>query len=409
VELGEDRQARPTWRDGSATAGDDVGTPCGDPLEFAGVLPVRPRVYRKIIEGGCCAGSGGWPTYPAPPIFVPYLPIVTPGVGKLKQSVGGVIAGGTSSANYPRASTGGLLAGGESEALVVTETTSTGGLLAGGESEALVVTETTTTGGLLAGGESEVLVVTEETTTGGLLAGGESEWEIVSPFACGSFTPSGTQGCRVSDSLPSPTSDLTVAILAYLPSGSGGWQGFVMGRNRTTSGFDDTPQWGLFKIADGRYQAVGWGASYGSLWLAEQTAVTVTGDAWHRWVLRFILGGTSSLWMDGTSTATVNLSGANWLAADAGPTIGGLRKIGGSGGGGYPGQLSDFRYWNRALSDSEIASLDGPGGCPKATLIGDDCRLYLNQTSGTTVTDESGNGYDGSIISGAWSTNCICP
>lgn len=72
----------------------------------------------------------------------------------------------------------------------------------------------------------------------------------------------------------------------------------------------------------------------------------------------------------------------------------------GAGSRPFDGELDDVRVYDRPLSAAEILSLYNLGSLPAppaATLVG---HWTLDETSGTTAADSSGNGYDGTMLGG---------
>ena len=71
-----------------------------------------------------------------------------------------------------------------------------------------------------------------------------------------------------------------------------------------------------------------------------------------------------------------------------------------SGRGAFPGSISETIIWNRVLSESEIMSID------QLDLNGNESDLIaywnFNEGEGTTLTDLSGNGNDGTIHGSSW-------
>ena len=88
-------------------------------------------------------------------------------------------------------------------------------------------------------------------------------------------------------------------------------------------------------------------------------------------------------------------------------TVSSLSTIGNSTKGKEQfGKLSEFRVWNIALSDEEIAVNS------KTRLSGNEPGLVayypLNEATGTTVRDRTGNGKDGIIVGASW-WGCTAP
>ena len=69
----------------------------------------------------------------------------------------------------------------------------------------------------------------------------------------------------------------------------------------------------------------------------------------------------------------------------------------------FNGSLDNFEIWNKALTQSEIQSyMTSPPNGNEAGLVG---YWNFNEGSGSTVTDLSGNGNDGTINGATWSTD----
>lgn len=79
-------------------------------------------------------------------------------------------------------------------------------------------------------------------------------------------------------------------------------------------------------------------------------------------------------------------------------TASGVTRI----GGGVTGGLAEIKVWNTQLTASQIYSLYSNNIYPQAGLIAD---YPLDDGSGTVARDISGNGNNGTITSGTWSTD----
>ncbi len=112
-------------------------------------------------------------------------------------------------------------------------------------------------------------------------------------------------------------------------------------------------------------------------------------------------GGTSTWYVDGVAEATYTTSSITPYARNRAMSMGST--------GGYSGYLEgsidDLAWWNRALSAAEVVSVmnDGPTAVSSTSLFG---YWPMDEGSGSTFADESGNGATGSIGANTWTTRC---
>jgi hypothetical protein len=164
--------------------------------------------------------------------------------------------------------------------------------------------------------------------------------------------------------------------------------------------------------------AIAGGASTGtyanqllSVWHANTTCGSAT---WHTpgisnallrtdWthVAVVVTGGTSEWFINGVSVATYTTASVTPYARNR------VMSMGSTGGyGGFlKAMIDDLAWWNRALSDAEIATVfeSGPASVSATSLIG---YWPMDEGSGTTFHDASGNGATGTIGENTWTTRC---
>lgn len=121
----------------------------------------------------------------------------------------------------------------------------------------------------------------------------------------------------------------------------------------------------------------------------------ITTNQWYRFAL--VKSGTSlSLYINGVLDSTVtppsyeSATGVHVIGNNKGYVIGGMF-----------GHLSTAIFYNRALSSTEVAT-DYYSGPSKGT--GCQYVLRLDEGSGTSCSDTSGNGYNATITGGTWQT-----
>jgi hypothetical protein len=100
------------------------------------------------------------------------------------------------------------------------------------------------------------------------------------------------------------------------------------------------------------------------------------------------------MYQNGTQTKIKNFPGDIKIHSDTPVTIGGLYGL-----EYFPGLIDDVRIYNRALSASEITDLYNGKEVSNEGLVG---WWAMNEGEGTTVTDLSGNGNDGTINGATW-------
>jgi hypothetical protein len=121
------------------------------------------------------------------------------------------------------------------------------------------------------------------------------------------------------------------------------------------------------------------------------TTVSVNDGQWHH-VVGVYTGSQLQIYLDGVLNNSVNSTGS--IRSNNRVVQIGRRSNGGSKE--FDGAIHDARIYSRSLSATEVARLYG--------LIG---QWKLNQTSGTTATDSTVFGRNGSLTGSAnWSTDC---
>lgn len=126
-------------------------------------------------------------------------------------------------------------------------------------------------------------------------------------------------------------------------------------------------------------------------YLATETGISDV--TWHHVAFSFD-GSDYRTYINGVKRSTV--------AGSAGATGGSALRIGSGYLNEFDGRISDFRCFDRALSDAEVLSVkEAADDQPTDPLL----HYPLAEGFGTTVYDISGNGHDGTLIGGAlWSS-----
>jgi len=103
------------------------------------------------------------------------------------------------------------------------------------------------------------------------------------------------------------------------------------------------------------------------------------------------------LFANGVAVLTQSISVTGSLTNTTSLLLGGLA----SDSAYFTGSMDEVRFYTRALSAGEVGNLSSPGG-PIEGL------WHLDEGSGTTAADVSGNGYDGTLTNGAsWGTGKV--
>ena len=127
------------------------------------------------------------------------------------------------------------------------------------------------------------------------------------------------------------------------------------------------------------------------------SAIKVSSNKFYDIIYRNV-NGECALYIDGVKdSANYNYTPSGTFTFDQ-TAIGKLR----SAGGNYDrlnGIISSVQFFNRALADSEIIP------CMNGVLVGDIGNYKLTEGSGTTATDSSDNGNNGTITSSTWVTD----
>jgi hypothetical protein len=122
-------------------------------------------------------------------------------------------------------------------------------------------------------------------------------------------------------------------------------------------------------------------------------------DTWHHLVGAWDFGtGTKSVWINGTPVGTHPASGT---PPDLDALIFGDSS---SGTDGYVGLIGGIHLWNRILTDGEVSAhyLEAPGISSPGLVAA----WTFHEGSGSTLTDVTGNGFDGVISGATWSEEC---
>ena len=125
-------------------------------------------------------------------------------------------------------------------------------------------------------------------------------------------------------------------------------------------------------------------ASYDGASVINDTGTTLSASQWYHGVLVIDSGTSTKFYVNGSISSTQSSS---TITSDDAPLL-----IGNDGVGSYfDGYIDDVAIYNRILSDSEITNLYG-GTFPASGLVG---KWTMEGDSGTTITDSSGNGNNG--------------
>jgi hypothetical protein len=108
--------------------------------------------------------------------------------------------------------------------------------------------------------------------------------------------------------------------------------------------------------------------------------------------IAFTFDGTSTkVYVDGNLENTWDFAGTHWQRVNPGVYFGAHS----GGGNAFDGKLDDIRIYDYALSATNIASLSGATGEPASGPV---AWYKLDETSSGTVSDSSGNGYNGVVM-----------
>ena len=130
-----------------------------------------------------------------------------------------------------------------------------------------------------------------------------------------------------------------------------------------------------------------------SVW--HHVAATYDGTTWH-------------LYLDGSDAGSLVVGAPANAATNALTSIGSARTTAGVAAGFFAGSIDEVRIWNSALSSAQIqASMDTEITTPQSGLLG---VWNLNDGSGTSLADNSGNGLTGAAVgSPAWGAGFVPP
>lgn len=125
-------------------------------------------------------------------------------------------------------------------------------------------------------------------------------------------------------------------------------------------------------------------ASYDGTSVLTDSGTTLSTGQWYHGVLVIDSGTSTKFYVNNSLSSTL---GSSTITSDDAPLL-----IGNDGVGSYfDGYIDDVAIYNRILSDSEVTDLYG-GTFPSSGLVG---KWTMEGDSGTTITDSSGNGNDG--------------
>ena len=125
-------------------------------------------------------------------------------------------------------------------------------------------------------------------------------------------------------------------------------------------------------------------ASYDGSNIRNDTGTTLNTSQWYHGVLVIDSGTSTKFYINNNLSSTVAVSTITYDDA--------ALQFGNDGVGSYfDGYIDDVAIYNRILSSSEISDIYG-GTLPSSGLVG---KWTMEGDSGTTITDSSGNGNDG--------------
>ena len=102
-------------------------------------------------------------------------------------------------------------------------------------------------------------------------------------------------------------------------------------------------------------------------------------------------GANTKVYVGGNLENTWGFAGTHWKRFSPGVYFGAHS----AGGNAFDGKLDDIRIYDYALSATNIASLSSATGEPAPGPV---AWYKLNETSSGTVSDSSGNGYNGVVL-----------
>lgn len=169
---------------------------------------------------------------------------------------------------------------------------------------------------------------------------------------------------------------------AHYVNGSDNYQGIVL---RSTGGVDGGDN--VWQASTNRF--------------SRSPAIVANDGSWHHIVAVLKATNDIDLYLDGFLNNGAYGSGtASFIGYGSNPVVIGVRPEA-TGYVGYTmGQIDDVRIYNRALTSSEIATLAGAN--LQTGLVG---HWKLDETSGTTAADSSGNGNTGTMLNGLDAAN----
>jgi hypothetical protein len=191
------------------------------------------------------------------------------------------------------------------------------------------------------------------------------------------------------------------SIQAWVKTDRGVAQGILL--KSDGDGTWDESDFHLYMTSGGDVNWVGWGRDYIS------GNESINDGKWHHVVVVWDYSGTGTtgtgkMYVDGTDA-----TGASSYNADGNDLNSNKLYIGKDNnsetGIYFDGSLKEIAIWSQALTASEISSLYNSGSGKTATTVQTDKVVgywELDEGSGSTVTDESGNSNNGTIHGASW-------
>lgn len=132
-------------------------------------------------------------------------------------------------------------------------------------------------------------------------------------------------------------------------------------------------------------------------------SIPPTSDGWRHIVARCPAGYTAGATVLPSLAVANGVIGAGWAAATVINWTSGIAssapfRLGQTTASNTSYRLDDVAVYGRALSDTECLWLWNNGHGNDPLLLGPDLCYKLNETAGPTVSDSSGNGYNGTMV-----------
>lgn len=133
--------------------------------------------------------------------------------------------------------------------------------------------------------------------------------------------------------------------------------------------------------------------------IAPNSGTFASTSVWYHLVTTFD-GSTVKIFVNAVLVKTQAVTGTLGLASSDG------LRVGGKTGQLFQGLIDQTLLYNRALTSAEVAGIYNSGTVPATGLIG---RYEFDEGSGTTATDSSGSGNNGTITSATYSSTVATP